>query len=175
MRATPSATHSSLVARASVAVERAETLDRERNIASTLQKASLPTIIPQSEGLQFDAVYLPAGQQSEVGGDWYDAIELDDGSVVVSVGDVTQIAAEFKRAIGTGKDAPSTTGVDILGWDFAFELNEVAKQQAAAANTHMRFRVSGVRTSRRSSRNERHCCGSSRRYSAATDPNLQIG
>lgn len=57
----------------------------------------------------------------------------------VSVGDVTQIAAEFKRAIGTGKDAPKTNGVDVLGWDFAFELNEIAKQQAAAANIQMRF------------------------------------
>jgi hypothetical protein len=57
----------------------------------------------------------------------------------VSVGDVTNIAAEFKRAIGTGKDAPKTNGVDVLGWDFAFELNEVARQQAAAANIQMRF------------------------------------
>jgi PAS domain S-box-containing protein len=78
-----------VAARASVAVERAETLERERNIASTLQKASLPSIIPQPEGLHFDHVYLPAAQQAEVGGDWYDAIELDDGSVVISVGDVT--------------------------------------------------------------------------------------
>jgi PAS domain S-box-containing protein len=78
-----------VAARASVAVERAETLERERNIASTLQKASLPTIIPQPPGLHFDHVYLPAAQQAEVGGDWYDAIELDDGSVVISVGDVT--------------------------------------------------------------------------------------
>jgi adenine-specific DNA-methyltransferase len=57
----------------------------------------------------------------------------------VSMGDVTQIAAEFKRAVGTGKDAPKTNGVDVLGWDFAFELNEVAKQQAAAANIRLRF------------------------------------
>jgi adenine-specific DNA-methyltransferase len=57
----------------------------------------------------------------------------------VSVGDVAQIAAEFKRAVGTGKDAPKTNGVDVLGWDFAFELNEVAKQQAALANIQMRF------------------------------------
>jgi adenine-specific DNA-methyltransferase len=57
----------------------------------------------------------------------------------VSVGDLTQIAAEFKRAVGTGKDAPTTNGVDVLGWDFAFELNEVARQQAAAANIQMRF------------------------------------
>ena len=57
----------------------------------------------------------------------------------VSPGDVAQIAAEFKRAVGTGKDAPKTNGVDVLGWDFAFELNEVAKQQAAQANINMRF------------------------------------
>jgi len=57
----------------------------------------------------------------------------------ISVGDVTQIAVEFKRAIGTGKDAPKTNGIDVLGWDFAFEVNEVAKQQAAAANIQMRF------------------------------------
>jgi hypothetical protein len=57
----------------------------------------------------------------------------------VSVGDVTQIAVEFRRAIGTGKGAPTTNGVDVLGRNFAFELNEVAKQQAAAANIQMRF------------------------------------
>src|SRR5271169_1473456 len=57
----------------------------------------------------------------------------------VSVGDVAQIATEFRRAVGTGKDAPTTNGIDVLGWDFAFELNEVAKQQAAAANIQMRF------------------------------------
>jgi len=57
----------------------------------------------------------------------------------VSTADVAQIAAEFKRAVGTGKDAPKTNGVDVLGWDFAFELNEVAKQQAAQANINVRF------------------------------------
>jgi len=57
----------------------------------------------------------------------------------ISLGDVTAIAAEFKRAIGTGEDAPKTNGVDVLGWDFAFEINEVAIQQAAAANVRMRF------------------------------------
>ena len=57
----------------------------------------------------------------------------------VSGGDITAIAGEFKRAVGTGKEAPKTNGVDVLGWDFAFELNEVYKQQAAAANIQMRF------------------------------------
>jgi len=53
--------------------------------------------------------------------------------------DVGQIVAEFKRFIGMGKEAPSTNGIDVLGWDFAFELNELAKQQAAQANVDLRF------------------------------------
>jgi len=57
----------------------------------------------------------------------------------VSVGDVTNIVTEFKKSIGKGKDAPATNGIDILGWDFAFEINEVARQQAAQANVNARF------------------------------------
>jgi len=57
----------------------------------------------------------------------------------VTTGDLANIATEFKKTIGTGKDAPKSNGVDILGWDFAFELNEVAKQQAAQANLDVRF------------------------------------
>lgn len=57
----------------------------------------------------------------------------------ISPSDVTQMAIEFRKAVGTGKDAPSVAAVDVLGWDFAFELNEVAKQQAAQANIRMNF------------------------------------
>lgn len=81
--------HEEIAARLSVALARAETFERERRIASTLQRASLPQLIPKPRGIRFDAAYLPAGDEAEVGGDWYDAVELDDGSVVVSVGDVT--------------------------------------------------------------------------------------
>jgi len=57
----------------------------------------------------------------------------------VSLGDVTNIAIEFRKAVGSGKDAPTSNSIDVLGWDFAFEMNEVARQQAAAANIQMRF------------------------------------
>ncbi|MCJ7635345.1 site-specific DNA-methyltransferase [Candidatus Bathyarchaeota archaeon] len=53
--------------------------------------------------------------------------------------DVGQIVAEFKRSTGTGKEDHQVNGVDILGWDFAFELNELAKLQAAQANVDVRF------------------------------------
>lgn len=57
----------------------------------------------------------------------------------VTMGDVTAIVAELRRATGTGKDAPTRSGVEILGWDFAFELNETARQQAALAGVDLRL------------------------------------
>ncbi len=57
----------------------------------------------------------------------------------ISVGDVAQIVAEFKRSRGTGENAPTQNRVDILGWDFAFEINEVSKQQAALAGVEVKF------------------------------------
>lgn len=57
----------------------------------------------------------------------------------ITPADVSQIALEFRKAMGTGKDAPAQAAVDILGWDFAFELNEVARQQAEAANLKVHF------------------------------------
>lgn len=57
-------------------------------IAETLQDAFLPDRLPVRRDMRFDAVYLPAERDTLVGGDWYDAFTLDDGRIVVSVGDV---------------------------------------------------------------------------------------
>ena len=55
----------------------------------------------------------------------------------ISVGDVRAIVKEFWRASGQA----ASNGVDVLGWDFAFELNEVAKQMAAENNVTIRFKT----------------------------------
>ncbi|HEX7940103.1 MAG TPA: DNA methyltransferase [Gemmatimonadaceae bacterium] len=57
----------------------------------------------------------------------------------VTRADVTGIVTEFKKAMGKGKNAPSRSGVDILGWDFAFELNETAKQDAELAGINIKL------------------------------------
>ena len=57
----------------------------------------------------------------------------------VTTGDVKQIVAEFRKAVGTGADAPKEQRVDILGWDFAFELNEIARQDAERADIDLRL------------------------------------
>jgi adenine-specific DNA-methyltransferase len=53
--------------------------------------------------------------------------------------DVSQIAIEFKKLVGSGRDAPTFSSIDCLAWDFAFELNEVARQYAANAKLDIRF------------------------------------
>jgi len=57
----------------------------------------------------------------------------------VTVGDIKQIVAEFRKSVGTGKNAPKEQKVDILGWDFAFELNEIARQDAERAGIELRL------------------------------------
>jgi len=58
----------------------------------------------------------------------------------ITLADVKAITGEFWRAVGRGKDAPKKAGVDVLGWEFAFELNELAKQLAAEARVDVRFK-----------------------------------
>lgn len=57
----------------------------------------------------------------------------------VLAGDVKAIAREFWRAAGQDAGA-STNAVDVLGWDFGFELNELSKEMAADANIELSFR-----------------------------------
>ncbi len=57
----------------------------------------------------------------------------------ISLGEVTSIVNEFWRV--RGKDVGEhTNGIDVLGWDFAFDLNETAKQMAADSNIRLSFK-----------------------------------
>jgi adenine-specific DNA-methyltransferase len=59
----------------------------------------------------------------------------------VTVADVKSIATEVWKAVGKGKDSAREAAVDILGWDFALEVNEVAKQMAAQAKVDVFFKI----------------------------------
>jgi serine phosphatase RsbU (regulator of sigma subunit)/predicted ester cyclase len=63
-----------------------ERVEQELRMARTIQQASLPKEVPQLEGWQITSYYQPA---REVGGDFYDFFDLEDGRVVVVVGDAT--------------------------------------------------------------------------------------
>ena len=59
--------------------------DSEMNIASEVQRALLPSALPEVEGYEFYASYDAA---QAVGGDYFDVIELSENKVCVSFGDV---------------------------------------------------------------------------------------
>jgi anti-sigma regulatory factor (Ser/Thr protein kinase)/putative methionine-R-sulfoxide reductase with GAF domain len=76
-------------ARAAPAIERArlfDALDREHRNAVALQRSLLPDRLPDIPGMDVAAGYLPS--LDEVGGDWYDVVDLPRGHVGLAIGDV---------------------------------------------------------------------------------------
>jgi adenine-specific DNA-methyltransferase len=58
----------------------------------------------------------------------------------VTRADVNAIATEVWKAAGKGANSPQKPAVDILGWEFALELNETAKEVAAQARVDAAFK-----------------------------------
>ena len=76
-------------AQAAPAIDRArlfEALDREHRAAAALQRSLLPDRLPDLVGIDTAARYLPA--RDEIGGDWYDVIDLPGGHIGLAIGDV---------------------------------------------------------------------------------------
>src|ERR671913_456395 len=63
-----------------------ERVEQELQVARRIQQASLPKEVPALKGWQIAPYYQPA---REVGGDFYDFLELADGHLGVVVGDAT--------------------------------------------------------------------------------------
>ncbi|MFZ5918243.1 MAG: PP2C family protein-serine/threonine phosphatase [Chloroflexota bacterium] len=61
-------------------------MERELEIAASIQSGMLPREIPAVPGVQLSGAFRPA---NEVGGDFYDVIPLDDGRLALVLGDVT--------------------------------------------------------------------------------------
>jgi serine phosphatase RsbU (regulator of sigma subunit) len=70
-----------------VALANALLFEREHQIAVTLQTSLLPDDLPSFGAMDFAARYVPA-PGTQVGGDWYDVIQLESGQVALVVGDV---------------------------------------------------------------------------------------
>jgi len=63
-----------------------EKLERELEVARQIQLSILPRSLPQNGRFEFAARMIP---MSAVGGDFYDVLQLENGSLAVAVGDVT--------------------------------------------------------------------------------------
>jgi serine phosphatase RsbU (regulator of sigma subunit)/pSer/pThr/pTyr-binding forkhead associated (FHA) protein len=63
-----------------------ERLEREQQVASEIQQRFLPAAAPQIEGWELQGISFPC---YEIGGDYYDFIQREDGKLVVALGDVS--------------------------------------------------------------------------------------
>ncbi|CAM5276934.1 hypothetical protein SCANM63S_05455 [Streptomyces canarius] len=80
-----------------MALDNARLYQRQRAVAETMQNHLLPQM-PRVPGLQMAVRYLPAPDASQVGGDWYDAFTLSDGSTALAIGDV--VGHDLEAAAG---------------------------------------------------------------------------
>jgi PAS domain S-box-containing protein len=62
--------------------------ERERVIASTLQRDLLPRRLPDAPGVTLAAHFAAGGEGTAVGGDWFDAFALPGGRLGLVIGDV---------------------------------------------------------------------------------------
>lgn len=90
-----------LVRRAALAVDITRLHEEQARAATALQAALLPSALPIRHDVDIAARYHSASPGLMVGGDFYDAFELADGSLVCAVGD----------ACGKGAEAASVTGM----------------------------------------------------------------
>jgi serine phosphatase RsbU (regulator of sigma subunit)/predicted ester cyclase len=90
-----------------------ERIEQDLRVARTIQQASLPKEVPDLEGWQINPYCQPA---REVGGDFYDFFELEDGRLGIVVGDATghgvpaalvmASARSMLRAVAQASDSP---------------------------------------------------------------------
>ena len=96
--------------------------DREQATADQLQRSLLSGAFPSSEALDIDVYYRASVRGTEVGGDWFDAFWLEEGtSVALVVGDVVGrgiAAAAVMGQLRSAVRAFASTGLgpaDVLG------------------------------------------------------------
>ncbi len=78
-----------LARRAAVGIAHAKLFRHSATVADAFQQASLPDTLPAVRGMRFSAFYAPGRREATVGGDWYDAFQLEDERIVISIGDVS--------------------------------------------------------------------------------------
>ncbi|MEU5364186.1 SpoIIE family protein phosphatase [Streptomyces sp. NPDC005925] len=97
-----------LAARAAMQIDNARWYQSARDTALTLQRSLLPSHPTVTGGLEVASRYQPAGATSEVGGDWFDVIPLEESRTALVVGDVMGSGITAAATMGRLRTATST-------------------------------------------------------------------
>ena len=91
----------SIAARAGLHIQNARLFAERTHIARTLQAGLRPRALPDIDGAELAAHFLPSGDENVVGGDFYDVFRSDEDEWTVMVGDVS----------GKGPEAAAVTAL----------------------------------------------------------------
>ena len=98
--------------RVGLVLDNARLYDREHRLAETLQRAMLPQ---QAEvrGLDVWTYYAPNSDNVQVGGDWYDVLQIAPDVVGVVIGDVVGHDVEAAAAMGQLRSVVRSYAFDV--------------------------------------------------------------
>ncbi|ROQ34155.1 PAS domain S-box-containing protein [Streptomyces sp. PanSC19] len=117
-----------LAARAAVCIDNARLYRREHERALILQRSLLPPGDPEAAGLDIACRYLPGTTATEVGGDWFDVIELPGHRTALVIGDVMGRGLRAAVAMGELRTAVRTLAqLDLEPAEVLSHLDEIAR------------------------------------------------
>jgi serine phosphatase RsbU (regulator of sigma subunit)/anti-sigma regulatory factor (Ser/Thr protein kinase) len=115
-----------IVTRAAVSVDNARRYTRERRTALALQRSLLPERSPALTAVEVAYRYLPAGSGADIGGDWFDAIQLSGARVALVVGDVVGHGIQASATMGRLRTAVRTLAdVDLAPDELLTQLDDL--------------------------------------------------
>ncbi|MFF7451917.1 MULTISPECIES: SpoIIE family protein phosphatase [unclassified Streptomyces] len=135
-----------LAARAAVCIDNARLYRREHERALMLQRSLLPPGDPVASGLDIACRYLPGNSSSdrpsEVGGDWFDVIELPGHRTALVVGDVMGRGLRAAVAMGELRSAVRTLALlDLEPAEVLSALDEIARGLGAPGGVQQATRA----------------------------------
>ncbi|MGC9535698.1 SpoIIE family protein phosphatase [Streptomyces sp. UG1] len=135
-----------LAARAAVCIDNARLYRREHERALILQRSLLPPGDPVASGLDIACRYLPGNassdRPSEVGGDWFDVIELPGHRTALVVGDVMGRGLRAAVAMGELRSAVRTLALlDLEPAEVLSALDEIARGLGAPGGVQQATRA----------------------------------
>ncbi len=103
-----------IAGRVAPAVEDAMHFERELATAEALQRSLLPDQMPELQDADLATRYVPGGVGLKVGGDWYDAVPLRDGRVMLAIGDVVGHGVRAAASMGKLRNVLQYSALDGL-------------------------------------------------------------
>ncbi|MEU8760421.1 SpoIIE family protein phosphatase [Streptomyces sp. NPDC048659] len=135
-----------LAARAAVCIDNARLYRREHERALILQRSLLPPGDPEAAGLDIACRYLPGTAATEVGGDWFDVIQLPGHRTALVVGDVMGRGLRAAVAMGELRTAVRTLAqLDLEPAEVLSHLDEIARGLGAPVGAQQSARAHKAR------------------------------